>query len=391
MNPSTTGWIKKLLRNLKHRNISIKSSIHELYKELRNCGFIYGSNVLVVNNLVLNKDLTNEERCKLNFFIALLSTYNEANIKDDFTKNVIQFYTEINEHKISIFDGILGGTDDIQTLEKIIHKRIQIDSNAITKSFNYFITNALLFVDILAYKHYLKENNISENYLKGLEATIETLVINIINVKENKTKYDESLLKLFEASMRYQNNTVLSYNKALLQIENDLEAHYLFDITCMTTWSDQKIDNRELYYLKTLGKDLKLKKSSVEDSINSIRDFFTVHHDNIALLSSKNIIQSFYSNSSKMVSKLISRNSKRLHKELIESKELMVLLTQSTIRTLTKTEHQQVQKQLFDIFKTIPSLAIFLLPGGALLLPLVVKFIPKLLPSAFDDNRIEDD
>ena len=38
-----------------------------------------------------------------------------------------------------------------------------------------------------------------------------------------------------------------------------------------------------------------------------------------------------------------------------------------------------------------PSLAIFILPGGALLLPLVVKFIPKLLPSAFDDNRIEDE
>jgi hypothetical protein len=31
-----------------------------------------------------------------------------------------------------------------------------------------------------------------------------------------------------------------------------------------------------------------------------------------------------------------------------------------------------------------------MLPGGALLLPLVVKFIPKLLPSAFDDNRIDE-
>jgi hypothetical protein len=31
-----------------------------------------------------------------------------------------------------------------------------------------------------------------------------------------------------------------------------------------------------------------------------------------------------------------------------------------------------------------------MLPGGALLLPLFVKLIPKLLPSAFDDNRIEE-
>lgn len=51
---------------------------------------------------------------------------------------------------------------------------------------------------------------------------------------------------------------------------------------------------------------------------------------------------------------------------------------------------KKVNDQLLDIFKSIPSLAIFLLPGGALLLPIVIKFIPKLLPSAFDDNRINE-
>ena len=102
------------------------------------------------------------------------------------------------------------------------------------------------------------------------------------------------------------------------------------------------------------------------------------------------MVQSFYKNSSKMVKKLITRNSKRLYQELKDSKELMVLLTQSTSRDLTREEQKKVQEQLLDIFKSIPSLAIFMLPGGALLLPLVVKFIPKLLPSAFDENRIEE-
>ena len=92
-----------------------------------------------------------------------------------------------------------------------------------------------------------------------------------------------------------------------------------------------------------------------------------------------------------MVVKLISRNSKRLYQELKDSKELMVLLSQSTVRDLSAEEQKKVQEQLLDIFKSIPSLAIFMLPGGALLLPLVVKFIPKLLPSAFDENRIEDE
>jgi len=66
-----------------------------------------------------------------------------------------------------------------------------------------------------------------------------------------------------------------------------------------------------------------------------------------------------------------------------------VLLSKSTHKELDVKERKKVQEQLLDIFKSIPSLAIFLLPGGALLLPLVVKLIPKMLPSAFDENRID--
>jgi hypothetical protein len=83
---------------------------------------------------------------------------------------------------------------------------------------------------------------------------------------------------------------------------------------------------------------------------------------------------------------LISRNKNRLFKELSESKELMVLLAKSTRRDLDEKEKKKVKKQLLDICKSIPSLTIFLLPGGTLLLPILIKFIPKLLPSSFNEN-----
>ena len=97
-----------------------------------------------------------------------------------------------------------------------------------------------------------------------------------------------------------------------------------------------------------------------------------------------------YEHSSNTVKKLITRNSKRLFQELKESKELVKLLSESTTRNLSSEEQNKMQEQLMDILKSIPSLAIFMLPGGAILLPLFIKFIPKLLPSAFDENRIED-
>ncbi len=64
----------------------------------------------------------------------------------------------------------------------------------------------------------------------------------------------------------------------------------------------------------------------------------------------------------------------------------MKLLAASTRRDLTQPEKKKVRKQLLDICKTIPSLTILLLPGGSILLPVLIKFIPQLLPSAFNEN-----
>ena len=80
---------------------------------------------------------------------------------------------------------------------------------------------------------------------------------------------------------------------------------------------------------------------------------------------------------------LLEKNKNSLLKEIQESKELVVLLKESASRKLNEEEKSKVKEQLLDICKSIPAFAVFMLPGGALLLPLLIKIIPKLLPSAF--------
>ena len=390
MNPSSAGWINKLLKEISENNPYLKHEKASFYDALRSCGFIYGSNLGIVAQIIPKKDLTESELCKTNLCLALYYTHANSNCDISFIESVIRFYTEIDQIKTSFFQDLLGGKKSSEQLEKIIHKRIQIDANVLTKNFNYFIINALLFVDVLAYQTYLENLKISTKYLKNMEASIASITLDVLNSKETKNQYDESLIKLFESSLRYQENSNITYKKAIKNVNTELEKYYILDLACMATWSDQMIDVKEQHFLEKLGQDLELNMSKTHQSIATVNHFYTVNKDNIALLSSKNIVQSFYNNSSKMVNKLITRNSKRLYRELKDSKELMVLLSQSTVRDLNKDEQKKVQEQLIDIFKSIPSLAIFLLPGGALLLPLVVKFIPKLLPSAFDENRIEE-
>ena len=390
MNPSAQGWIKKLLKEVAKNNVFLSLVKEDFYFELRQSGFIYGSNQHVIFYIIVNPDLTEEELCKTNLCLALYYTYHNSQPKTSFIDSVIDFYTHINVLKTSFFQGLIGGKKSNDLLEKIIHKRIQIDDNFLTKNFNYFIINALLYVDILAYEVYLEKESVPSNYIKNLEATIETISISTFNSKKIKNQYDEGLIKLFESSLRYHSTKPVSYIKAISNIKTDFEKFYILDLACMASWSDKVIDRQEMSFLQQLGSDLEINPFYVDKSIETVNNFYTTNKDHIALLSSKNVVQSFYNNSSKMVKKLISRNSKRLYRELKDSKELMVLLSQSTKRDLSPDEQKKVQEQLLDIFKSIPSLAIFLLPGGAILLPLVIKFIPKLLPSAFDENRIEE-
>lgn len=390
MNPSAQGWIKKLLRITQENNAFLSYSKDLFYNALKDCGFIYGSNLNVVANIIINDDLTEEELSKTNLCLTLLYTHENANTNADFVDSIIDFYTNINELKTNFFQELLGGKKSTEQLEKIFHKRTQIDDNVFTKNFKYFIINALLYIDVLAYQEFLKKQSISIEYIKNLEAAIETITLDVLNSKSKKNEYDEGLIKLFESSLRYQSNANIHYNDAITILKTPQEKRYILDLACMATWSDRTIEEKEQAFLLQLGEDLKIKPKTVHQSIESVNWFYTLNKENVALLSSKNIVKSFYNNSSKMVNKLITRNKKRLHKELLDSKELMVLLTQSTVRDLNDEELKKVQVQLLDIFKSIPSLAIFMLPGGMLLLPLVIKFIPKLLPTAFDDNRIEE-
>ncbi len=389
MNPSASGWIKKLLNEVSETMYSQTETV-DFYNRLKHAGFIYGSNIKVVLDIVKPFDLTEEERCKINLLLTFYFIYKKEKPEEDFIESLIRYYKSISDQKRSFFEELFGDKKPDSLLEKMIHKRIHIDDNFISKSFNYFLINALLFVDILGYQRFIKDENNIRDYVNTLESALETIVFSVIDSKSEKTEYDENLIKLFEGSIRHKNSELPSYSAAVSFINEPLEKLYVIDLVCMASWTDKVIDKEEREFLNRLKTDLALDTDVITQSVDDINTFYDAHKEDVAFLSSKNLAQSFYDNSSKVVSKLIKRNSKRLIKELSESKDVMALLAQSTQRNLTEDEQKKIQSQLLDIFKSIPSLAIFMLPGGMLLLPLFVKFIPKLLPSAFDDNRIDD-
>lgn len=162
-------------------------------------------------------------------------------------------------------------------------------------------------------------------------------------------------------------------------------------MAALAIWDDSSIDRSEYLFLKSLGKSLELPHQTIEVSTNYVHHFIVKNRRKIAYFNSSNPVKHFYNQTTKTVKILILRNKKRLLQELSESKDLVLLLSQSTFRDLSKVEKKRVKTQLLSICKTVPSLAIFMLPGGGVLLPLLVKFIPELLPTAFNENRLDDE
>src|SRR5690606_41208806 len=120
--------------------------------------------------------------------------------------------------------------------------------------------------DVLAYDQYLKEKTVSESYLQKLEAIIETIAIEVFESKKKKSTYDNSLIRLFEASKRYNNFATLDYNDIIKNSQNASEKQYIIDIACMASWSDKVIELNEKKILFQLSNDLQIDSTIITKS-----------------------------------------------------------------------------------------------------------------------------
>ncbi len=401
MNPSASDWILKFLDLFeKEELIAPFQNDCAFYEALKKTGFIYGVSVRAIPKKSLgNLKLTKEEFTKVNLFHGLLyqylhfknnSTYAEA------IQNILEFYRHLEKGKTGFFQKFTRSQRPSNLLEHILTARLQSTNSLLKKNTISLLTHALLYLDILCFKQWLQAPEKGKNFYSTQENLVLTACFYTLKSKKKKTKYDKLLIDIFEASPEYvlsEGNIgperFLENLKTRFNREDSLEKKYILDLCCLTVWEDLKLDDSEQQFLQTLSQTLSLPEDSVQKSLADLSVFSETYTEKMLLFEYSNPVKQFYKQSAATVKLLIIRNKDRLARELEESGELVLLLGQSTVRDLLPEEKTKVKKQLLDICKTVPSLTIFLLPGGSVLLPLLVKFIPKLLPSSFQENRIE--
>ena len=416
--PSANNWIDKYFSYVDRGDIILADSIHLnggtndkndeiLHFFANNTGLSFGSPLRLIFSEELNFNLTKEEKLKVLLFEALIAVYIQESNKPfnavDFIACLCRFYTPDKVNNLYPWLSVFYSDKPKKALERLFSKRVKIKSAANESNFwlNY-LSNSFVYLDVILFSAYLRGEakgflSFSESYaLQILQAIVFAAKLDgvIDKVEIRLIKYFISSAGISEKTEGIIDDLISNKNAKIsdcdFQKSNKLFSYYVFDMaTFMLETTHQTYKNEHAYHLE-LGKLLNLDEQERESSISQCKAFIIESSQNIELLTKSTETKLVYSNLSKRYLKILGRGKDQFLKEIKESKELMTLVKKSTHTELTSKEKEIVKAQFKDILKTMPSIAIFLIPGGSLLLPFILKLVPDMMPSAFKSNEIEE-
>lgn len=416
LNPSKTGWIKKYF-SLAERGAfapevfleNILSSEKSVIQFLAESGIIFG----VFGQFIFLKgqgeeEWTTHEKLKVLYLESLLVIYkhtypNQKNL-NVFLETVESFYEDTSSREIKKIWSINRWFNLPKNIERTITKRTQIPLTFNQQIMVSYLQNSLCFIDVILFERYLLDRS-SQNWpLYRAEKIKLTLAVLVYSFQADGyiDESERQLFNLFLASADIESQEKEKFEQILIEgvALADLKParqmgsffkNYLFQLSVFSMLSDTEFSSRERKVLNELSVLWDLSTSEINNSYELVEQFAIEHEEIITKLKSKGSYDQIFSRLSKKWSKLFLRNKDKLTIELKESTELVALVKKSMSQPLNTEEKSKVKSQFFDIVKTVPSLAIFMLPGGAFILPFILKVLPDLIPSAFRDNVIEDD
>ncbi|MFN7775484.1 hypothetical protein [Flavobacterium sp.] len=168
INPSVHGWIEKYFAEVPFAHLRDNLSAEKWYEQLRETGFIYGHTLQLPGTPNETNALWSaEERSKIALLYALFSVYQLTTKQQerlDFTQRASAFYQEMSPVGIGQLWKNLLPTSPSQKLESFIDGRVQTNKDIFRKNFSHIVTNALLFVDVLAFRHFLLKGSIPDKW-----------------------------------------------------------------------------------------------------------------------------------------------------------------------------------------------------------------------------------
>ena len=414
--PGKKNWIKKFFSLVKQEEINLTASFHqteenheELLRELcEHTGILYGVPNKQLYTETYVGSATRNEKLQVLLFESLLFIdrlqQKDAFNEDQFIARVIDFY-QIKAHGFDKkWHHLISKMEETNHLESFLSDRIKVHSSYSKKNFWFnHLTNGFLYLDLIQFYQSVEKGKPKdeEQYNEWVEAIL-TLITSINYIHPEAGEYfDQTMFKNLTLSAELP---LESINNIKLGAEQDKKQREAIEIVssepmlAMFTFhflvflyheypSELFTDDS---FLHKFGKLIGLSEEQTTEVFWECRKSMSEHSSEFYHLVTESESKILTTHLSRKYYRILGRNKDRLIQELKESKELVYLVRQSTLRELTPDEKEKVKTQSMDLMKSVPSIGIYLIPGGALWLPLVLKLIPDLLPSAFKENEVEE-
>lgn len=418
LSPSSKGWIKKYFSLEKEGEITfaIKDRIQQQSAEkiIRNIGvytgLTYGNCIRMLYPKKIDTSLwTDIEVQKIAFFESLLEVYRTVNPYffdlDDFVKKLLEFYGPDNVRNASFLGMKWTKNLDEQEiqLEHIINQRL----NFLQQRFDftwwkYSLSNTFVYLEVLLFYYFFKGDNDSIQNLTVYEEGALSVMSGVCKYDGNISSPDKTILNIYIASSRLDKDVRKDFVRVLFDVNQKANSNaftaypinirllYL-DLMVLIANSSHQEEQECRSYILEQALILGLSEEAVESAESNIQSYLIDAENKIGVFSNKNSYEKMFDSFGNRWRKILLRNKDKIVVELAESKDLIALVSKSTTQELTPEEKIRVKVQFRDIIRSVPALGIFMLPGGAILLPLILKIIPDLIPSAFRDNEVSDE
>ena len=418
ISPGSKGWINKYLHLVEsgaividHKRPKSLSKLRHMHFTLTNSGMVFGfpDQLIFAKNLD-ESEWTREEKFKLLLFESLLFVYTQIHKSKTFNREqfllaLLKFYENHGASSTQRIFGFFMKESLEEKLEKILASRVDIKMNLFeNRWWVNSLSNVFAYLDVILFddfEHHLEDDALTVSYTQYARACLTAISVaaNSDGVLEGQEK---NLFKIFLASANLKDEAreaakdQFKMGASFSDIPAFVKDHwllkrFLLDLSILTLISDEDLTDEEFDYLLQLCIYLQISEEELEESLSLTENFLLRTQGEMEIIKDSPSYERVYSRLSKRWGKVLWRNKDKLTTEIRQSKELMYLVKKSATEDLTKEEKEIVKTQFIDIVKSVPALAIFMLPGGVVLLPLILKIIPDLVPSAFKENEIDDD
>ena len=414
LTPSGKGWISKYFYLIEKgdiwvsiRNYEELGDLKHLHLTFSRTGIVFGIPTRAIFGHKLDTNhWTLEEKLKILLFEAHLFTYLKAGgilEKDAFVNTLSSFYGEHNAKSIKKAFKFFMKESPEEKLEKVLAQRVDIKKNYFeNKWWANSLHNVFVYLDVILFHDFLandsqevihKYSEFAQNaltaitlsaYADGVIDDIERDMFNHFLASANLSEEQRDLaIVKFKRGATFEDIHGYVQNHWLLK-------RFLYDVAILTAYSSLSADEAELQFLEEFREFLDIPSIETEETIMFIENFIIENRDQTDFLTDAPSYEKVLNNFTERWRKILLRNKDKLALEVRESKELVALVKKSMSEELTAEEKEKVKEQSRDILKSMPAFAVFMIPGGTILLPMMMKILPDLLPSSFKDNQIED-